>query len=117
VWTIPKGMPDDGEDLLDCARREFREETGFEPGPGPFLPLGQVKQKGGKTVHAWAFAGDRDPAAVKSNTFRCQWPPRSGKWQSYPEVDGAGFFGIEEAREKIIAAQAEFLDRLRDAIA
>jgi predicted NUDIX family NTP pyrophosphohydrolase len=116
VWTIPKGMPDPGEDLLDCARREFREETGFDPGPGPFAPLGEVKQKGGKTVHAWAFAGDCDPARVASNTFRCQWPPRSGKWAEFPEVDRAGFFGIDEAREKIIEAQAEFLDRLARAL-
>ena len=114
VWTLPKGMPDDGEDLLDCAKREFREETGFEPGPGPFLPLGEVKQKGGKVVHAWAFEGDCDPASVKSNTFSCQWPPRSGKWQSYPEVDRAAFFTLDAAREKMNPAQGEFLDRLVD---
>lgn len=116
AWTIPKGMPDPGEGLLDCARREFREETGFDAGPGPFLPLGEVKQKGGKTVYAWAFAGDCDPAKVQSNTFECQWPPRSGKWASFPEVDRAGVFGIEAAREKINPAQAEFLERLRAAI-
>ena len=117
VWTIPKGMPDAGEDLLDCARREFREETGFDPGPGPFAPLGSVKQKGGKTVHAWAFAGDCDPARCVSNTFKVQWPPRSGKWAEFPEIDRAEWFGMDEAREKINPAQAMFLDRLGDAIA
>ena len=71
-----------------------------------------MKQKGGKTVHAWAVAGDCDPAKCVSNTFRVQWPPRSGKWASFPEVDRAGFFGLDEAREKIIEAQAAFLDRL-----
>ena len=112
VWTLPKGMPDDGEDLLDCAKREFREETGFDPGPGPFLPLGEVKQKGGKVVHAWAFEGDCDPEQVKSNTFSCQWPPRSGKWASFPEVDRAAFFTLDAAREKMNPAQAGFLDKL-----
>ena len=116
-WTIPKGMPDGGEDLLACARREFREETGFDPGAGPFVPLGEVMQKGGKTVHAWAFAGDCDPADVKSNAFKCQWPPRSGKWASFPEVDRAGFFTIDEARLKLNPAQVAFLERLRDATA
>ncbi len=116
AWTIPKGVPDPSEELLECARREFREETGFDPGPGPFLPLGEVKQKGGKTVHAWAFAGDCDPGKLTSNTFKVQWPPRSGKWASFPEVDRAAIFGIDEAREKIIAAQAGFLGRLREVI-
>lgn len=115
VWTIPKGMPDEGEELLACAS-EFREETGFDPGAGPFVPLGEVKQKGGKTVHAWAFAGDCDPAKLVSNTFRCQWPPRSGKWETFPEVDRAEFFTIDAAREKINPAQAVFLDRLRELI-
>lgn len=114
VWTIPKGTPNEGEALLDCAKREFREETGFDPGAGPFRPLGEVKQKGGKTVHAWAFAGHCDPAQVTSNTFKVQWPPRSGKWASFPEVDRAGFFTLDEAREKINPAQAGFLPRLRD---
>jgi predicted NUDIX family NTP pyrophosphohydrolase len=117
VWTIPKGMPNPDEELLDCAKREFREETGFDPGPGPFRPLGEVKQKGGKTVHAWAFAGDCEPQKCVSNTFNVQWPPRSGKWASFPEVDRAEFFGIEEAREKINPAQAAFLDRLRELLA
>ncbi len=116
VWTIPKGVPNAGEDLLDCARREFREETGFDPGPGPFTPLGAVKQKGGKTVQAWAFAGDCDPARCVSNTFKVQWPPRSGKWAEFPEIDRAEFFGIAAAMEKINASQADFLDRLAASI-
>lgn len=111
-WTIPKGLPEPGEELLDCAKREFREETGFEPGSGPFLPLGSVKQKGGKIVHAWAAEGDCDPAKLVSNTFKLQWPPGSGKWISVPEVDRAAWFSIEEAREKINAAQQELLGRL-----
>src|SRR5436190_21607642 len=78
VWTIPKGAANEGEDLLECAKREFREETGFDPGLGPFVPLGTVKQKGGKTVHAWAAQGDCDPAKLRSNTVEVQWPPKSG---------------------------------------
>lgn len=116
VWTVPKGMPNEGEELLDCAKREFREETGFDPGPGPFVPLGEVKQKGGKTVHAWAFAGDCDPSKLASNTFRCQWPPRSAKWATFPEVDRAEFFTLDAARKKINPGQAAFLDRLRELI-
>ena len=114
VWTLPKGMPDDGEDLLDCAKREFREETGFEPGPGPFLPLGSIKQKGGKTVHAWAVAGNCDPAQCVSNTFKVQRPPKSGKWISVPEVDKAAWFNMEEAAGRINAAQQDLLGRLAE---
>jgi predicted NUDIX family NTP pyrophosphohydrolase len=117
VWTIPKGMPNEGEDLLDCAHREFREETGVDAGAGPFLPLGSVKQKGGKTVHAWAVRGDCDPAECKSNTFKVQWPPKSGEWITVPEIDRAEFFSVKQAAEKINAAQAEFVTRLRDALA
>src|SRR5687768_13851107 len=89
VWTIPKGEPADGEELLETARREFREETGIDAGAGgaPLVPLGQVKQKGGKVVHAWAFEGDCDPATLTCNTFKVQWPPKSGEWRTFPEVD------------------------------
>ena len=87
------------------------------PARGPFLPLGSVKQKGGKTVHAWAFEGDCDPTQIVSNTFRMQWPPRSGKWITVPEVDRAAFFGLAEACEKINPAQAAFVTRLAEAIA
>lgn len=111
AWTIPKGLVDEGEDPLDAARREFQEETGIRPA-GEFLPLGSVRQKAGKTVHAWAWEGDADPARIVSNRMEIEWPPRSGRWKSYPEVDRCGWFAPEEAREKLIPAQAELVDRL-----
>jgi predicted NUDIX family NTP pyrophosphohydrolase len=111
AWTIPKGLVDEDEDQLATARREFEEETGTRP-EGDFVPLGEVLQKGGKTVVAWAFEGDLDPAAIKSNTFKREWPPRSGRWRDFPEVDRAAFFSVDEARGKINPAQAEFLSRL-----
>ena len=112
VWTIPKGMPEEGEELLECARREFREETGFDAGDGPFLPLSTVKQKGGKVVHAWAMQGDCDPAQLKSNTFSLEWPPRSGKMADFPEIDRAAWFGVEEARRRILKGQLGFIEHL-----
>ena len=112
AWTIPKGLVDEGEDHLATAKREFEEELGTKPNAQEFLPLGEVRQKGGKTVVAWTFEGDLDPATIKSNTFKAEWPPRSGQWRTYPEVDRAGFFSIDEARTKINQAQAEFLSRL-----
>jgi len=111
AWTIPKGEIDPGEDPLTAAVREFREETGFEP-TGPFVPLTPIRQKSGKVVMAWAAEGDLDPAAVRSNTFRLEWPPRSGRMQEFPEVDRAAFFGIDEARRRINPAQAALLDEL-----
>ena len=115
AWTIPKGVVDEGEDHLDAARREFQEETGVRL-DGPFVPLGWVKQKGGKTVHAWACEGDLDVAAAVSNTARTEWPPRSGKWITYPEVDRCEWFSPDEARVRINAAQAELLGRLAEAL-
>ena len=112
VWTIPKGEPAEGEALLETARREFREETGIDAGDAPLVPLGQVKQKGGKVVHAWAFEGDCDPATLTCNTFKVQWPPRSGQWRTFPEVDQYAMLDLRAAWEKINPAQAEFLDRL-----
>lgn len=111
AWTIPKGEVAEGEDELTTAQREFEEETGFHP-EGPFHPLGSVKQKAGKVVHAWAFEGDGDPAAIRSNTFEVEWPPGSGQLRTFPEVDRADFFGLGEARRRINPAQVELLDAL-----
>ena len=107
-WTIPKGETVPGEDPLAAAIREFEEELGFAP-QGKFLPLGMASQKGGKNVHAWAFEGNCNPAALKSNTFMIEWPPRSGRMQEFPEVDRAEFFGMEEAKKKINPAQVKLL--------
>jgi predicted NUDIX family NTP pyrophosphohydrolase len=112
VWSIPKGEYEDGDDPLACALREFEEETGSTLTPGELVELDDVKQKGGKVVTAWAAEGDLDADAVRSNTFTMEWPPRSGRTAEFPEVDRAGWFGIDEAREKLNPAQAEFLDRL-----
>src|SRR2546421_1188703 len=96
AWSIPKGEVCEGEDLLVCAKREFQEETGVEP-IGSFVALDAIKQKGGKIVHAFAVEGDLDPAKIHSNTFTIEWPPRSGKRISVPEIDRADFFDIETA--------------------
>jgi predicted NUDIX family NTP pyrophosphohydrolase len=111
AWTIPKGEPGPVEELFDLAVREFQEETGFEPA-GPYLKLEPVRQKSGKRVHAWAFEGDCEPAALRSNTFQLEWPPRSGKFAEFPEVDRAEFFALEQARHKINPAQVAILDEL-----
>lgn len=114
AWSIPKGGIEDGEEPRACAIRELEEELGAAPelDPEELIELGQVRQKAGKVVEAWAAEGEFDPAALASNTFAMEWPPRSGKQQEFPEVDRAEWFDLETAREKIIAAQAEFLDRL-----
>lgn len=114
-WTIPKGEPAEGEELLAAALREFEEETGFKP-EGAFTSLAPVKQKGGKVVHAWAFEGDCDPTAIRPNSFTMEWPPRSGKQASFPEIDRAEFFGMAAAREKINAAQVDLLEELESSI-
>jgi predicted NUDIX family NTP pyrophosphohydrolase len=111
AWTIPKGEIEGGEDFIERARTEFREELGAEAPAGPYIELGLVKQKGGKTVHAWACEGDFDGPA-RSNTFQMEWPPRSGKMADFPEVDRAEWFPLTEARVKINQAQAAFLERL-----
>jgi predicted NUDIX family NTP pyrophosphohydrolase len=112
AWSVPKGEYEDADDPLAAARREFEEETGTALETGELLELGDVKQKNGKLVSAWAAEGDLDPDAVHSNTFTMEWPPRSGRTAEFPEIDRAGWFGIDEAREKLNPAQAEFLDRL-----
>jgi predicted NUDIX family NTP pyrophosphohydrolase len=112
AWTIPKGEVAEGENLFARARVEFEEELGFSPS-GDWIELGSIKQKGGKTVHAWAFAGElKNGFKLVSNTFEMEWPPHSGELQRFPEVDRASFFSLEEARRKINVAQTVFLDRL-----
>jgi predicted NUDIX family NTP pyrophosphohydrolase len=114
AWSIPKGEHDDDEDPQACALREFEEETGTALSPAALADLGTVKLKSGKLVAAWAVEGDLDADAITSNTFELEWPPRSGNKQTFPEVDRAGWFSLEEAREKLNPAQGEFLDRLWD---
>lgn len=111
AWSLPKGEFLEGEDPLDAAKREFAEETGF-PVEGAFRPLQPLRQPGGKTIHAWAVEGDCDAAQVRSNVFELEWPPKSGQRRTFPEVDRAAWFPIAEARERIIAGQAPFLDQL-----
>ena len=112
AWSIPKGEYEPGEDPLTAARREFEEELGTAAPDAQPTDLGEVKQKSGKIVSAWAVAGDLDVTEITSNTVEVQWPPRSGKMLEIPEVDRAEWFGLQPAREKINAAQAELLDRL-----
>jgi predicted NUDIX family NTP pyrophosphohydrolase len=114
AWSIPKGEYGDDEDAQACALREFEEETGTALSPAELADLGAVKLKSGKQVAAWAVEGDLDSDAITSNTFELEWPPRSGRMQTVPEVDRAGWFGLEEAREKLNPAQGAFLDRLRE---
>jgi len=118
-WTVPKGEVEAGEaaDLLAVARREFAEETGHAVPDGPAIPLGEIRQKSGKRVLAWALEGDLDPAAAFSNTYDMEWPPRSGRIQSFPEIDRVEWFGLDEAAERLKAAQVPFLERLEAALA
>ena len=111
AWSIPKGEYSPGEDPLEVAIREFEEETGTRL-EGEFRPLGEVRQAGGKRVLAWALEGDLDPAAMRSNTFELEWPPRSGRKQTFPEIDRGAWFSPELAQEKINPSQRELVDRL-----
>lgn len=114
AWTIPKGECEAGEEPRDCALRELAEELGAAPelDPGTLIELGSVRQKSGKVVEAWAGEGEFEPAALASDTFELEWPPRSGRRREFPEVDRAGWFEPELARRKILPAQAELIDRL-----
>jgi predicted NUDIX family NTP pyrophosphohydrolase len=114
VWTIPKGEINEGEDRLAAAVREFKEETGIALS-GDFLPLGEIKQKGGKVVHAWAHEAAINTAGIKSNLFEIEWPPRSGRKQLVPEIDRAEWFDLETARRKLLPSQIALLDRLAEA--
>ena len=115
AWSIPKGLVEADEEPLACALRELEEELGspFAFAAEALTELGSVRQKAGKLVHCWAAEGDFDPATLRSNSFSMEWPPRSGNEREFPEVDRAQWFGLEEARAKIIPAQADFLDRLK----
>jgi len=111
AWSIPKGEYEAGEEALAAAAREFQEETGLVA-QGPYTPLTPIRQQGGKVVEAWAFEGDCDAESLKSTTFSLEWPRGSGRRQEFPEVDRAGWFGLDEARRKILPAQAALLDEL-----
>jgi predicted NUDIX family NTP pyrophosphohydrolase len=117
AWSIPKGLYEANEEPLACARREFSEELGSPCPDASALELGEVRQRNGKRVTAFAVEGDLDARTISSNTFEIEWPPRSGRRQSFPEVDRAGWFTVEQARAKLIAAQAAFLDRLAEQVA
>jgi predicted NUDIX family NTP pyrophosphohydrolase len=112
AWTVPKGEPEPGEDLHAAALREFAEELGVPPPAGDDVGLGTVRQRGGKTVHAWAREGDLDVAAVRPGTFEMEWPPRSGRRREFPELDRVAWLPLAEARGLVVPAQAELLDRL-----
>jgi predicted NUDIX family NTP pyrophosphohydrolase len=112
VWSIPKGEYGDDEDPLAAARREFAEELGTPPPDGEPLELGEIRQKSGKRVIAWALAGDLEAGAIRSNTFAMEWPPRSGRTQEFAEVDRAQWFTVAQAREKLNPAQVELVERL-----
>ena len=114
AWTIPKGELEADEEPLETARREFAEETGLPVPETGYACLGEVQQKGGKRVLAWAFPGNADPDSMASNTFEIEWPPRSGRKQSFPEIDRAAFFNAETARIKLNPAQSAFVDRLEE---
>ena len=116
VWTVPKGEIESGEEAWAVACREFAEETGHPPPDGPPIDLGEIRQKGGKLVVAWALEGDLDPATARSNTFPFQWPPRSGRWITIPEIDRVEWFAPDEARGRLKETQIPFVDRLEAAL-
>lgn len=113
AWSIPKGEYDEDESPQAAARREFAEELGLAPPDGPLIALGEVRQAGGKTVSVWAVEGDLDPADVVPGTFELEWPRESGQMQEFPEVDRAAWLDLDSARAKVVSAQRDILDRLR----
>lgn len=113
AWSLPKGEVGPDEDPAQCASREFEEELGVPVPTGEWADLGEVVQKGGKRVRAWGVAGELDPERIRSGTFEMEWPPRSGRSQSFPEVDRAAWVDVDTARVKLVSAQAAFLDRLQ----
>lgn len=114
AWTVPKGEYEPDEPAFDAARREFREELGVAPPDGPALPLGEVRQAGGKTVTVWAVEADLDPATVVPGTFTMEWPPKSGRTREFPELDRVAWLPLDRARAVIVSAQTAFLDRLME---
>lgn len=117
AWSIPKGQREAGEAAIETARREFEEEIGQPPPAGDCVALGEVRQSGGrKVVEAWAIEGDMDVSAIDSSSFEMEWPPRSGELRSFPEFDRAAWFGVAAASERIVKAQAAFLDRLLELV-
>lgn len=119
AWTVPKGEIDEGEDPVRCALRELEEELGAVPDVSvdELVDLGTVRQRGGKVVQAWAAEADFDPSTLVSNTFTMEWPPRSGRSEEFPEVDRADWFGPEEAKRRMLAAQVPFIERLLESLA
>ena len=117
AWSIPKGEYGDDETPLAAAKREFVEELGLPVPDGEVVPLGEVRQSGGKTVTAFALAADLDPATIVPGTFTMEWPPRSGRQQDFPEIDRVAWLDLATAADKLVTAQREFLDRLREALA
>ncbi|MBJ7902564.1 NUDIX domain-containing protein [Streptomyces sp. DSM 110735] len=114
AWTVPKGEYEPDEPAWEAARREFREELGLEPPDGEALPLGEIAQRNGKIVTAWAVEGDLDPGTISPGTFTMEWPPRSGRTQEFPELDRVAWFTPQKAREVLVAGQGAFLDRLAE---
>lgn len=113
AWSVPKGLFEQGEDPLNAAKREFREETGSDIS-GNFMELTPLRQPSGKVVYVWAVEGNIDATSIKSNMFSMEWPPKSGKEQEFPEVDKGGWFTMAQAREKLLQGQRGFLDQLQD---
>ncbi|MBA4865253.1 NUDIX domain-containing protein [Streptomyces sp. PSKA54] len=114
AWTVPKGEHDPDEPAWDAARREFTEELGLPPPDGEAVPLGEVRQRGGKTVTVWAVEGDLDPADVVPGTFTLEWPRGSGRMTTFPELDRVAWLALDRAREVVVSAQTTFLDRLAE---